>query len=128
MVRVALWLICSNMKIVHLKKRIEEDSGIEYLDDQDAFDSLTEAVESDLDMISFLIRLVKTANYYTENTQTAYGNPDYDRQEGWLCGYICAKKWKVVTTKESYTIQCGRKYKIIVDRVKKPKSLNDVIF
>lgn len=85
------------MKYV-IKKHIDEENDIEYIDALDIFEYGKEYDDKIQDAYAFLRIVEDWFNYFNNNRSTAFGNPDLERTIGMFRGYCLAKKWETNET------------------------------
>ena len=78
--------------MVYLKKHVDED-GNEYIWASDIFETMGEFEPKAQEAYQFLTLVERKLNYFTLNSATAFGNPEYNGYDGMVVGYCMAKGW-----------------------------------
>lgn len=71
------------------------------------------------------LALSKRENYYQFNTSTAFGDPEYARYTGIVCGILQATGWEESKTKDSIIVKNGSEKILVMDRIKKSESYKE---
>lgn len=64
-------------------------------------------------------KLVDYATYWENHSPTVNGNPDYERLESFIVGYLTAKKWDMFEESRKITIRT-KQGKLLIEMTKRP--------
>lgn len=71
------------------------------------------------------LALSKRENYYQFNSPTAFGDTEYARYAGIVCGILQTTGWEESKTKDGIIVKNGNEENLIIDRIKKPESYHE---
>lgn len=89
---------------------------------EDGYIDCFSSKEKDI-VVFFYNQLIDYAMYWQDHTPTAFGNPEYQRMEGWIYGFALAKKWNIEEQKNKIIVKTQKGKKIIeLEKMPLPES------
>ena len=94
---------------MRIEMELHKEGNALVLNSQDIYNYISEETMAEVELALFVDKYCEYLNYYIDhNKEMAFGDTDFSRLEGWLDGYVFAKKY-IISQKNGEThIKAGR--------------------